>query len=562
VNSEAARRPLASDQRYSGPSADTSPVLSIREVEIRLPLGMDRTHAVNRVSFDLEAGRILCVVGESGSGKSVLANAVLGLLPRPLRIGGGEILYHGRNLVGLSDGEMREMRGRSIAMIFQDPLTALNPLMTVGRQIAGVMEAHSVGTPLERRERALELLDEVGLPAPDVLVDQYPFRLSGGQRQRVMIAMALALEPDVLIADEPTTALDVTTQAQILRLIHDIQRRKGMSVLFITHDFGVVSEIADKVVVMEKGRLVETGPVADILYRPKHPYTQRLVAAIPRMAEAARQTADEERPVVLEVRNLDKTHRSGGFLSRRRETHAVSDVSFALRRGQTLGVVGESGSGKSTVGRLLMKLIPADRGQILLGGTDVTSMTEYRFRPLRPRIQMVFQDPFSSLNPRHQIRTVLTAGPIAQGSSRSQAEADAVELLRLVGLEPQVLDRYPHEFSGGQRQRIGIARALMFKPEVIVADEAVSSLDVSIQAQVLQLLLRIQAETGIAMVFITHSLLVASSICDEVLVMHLGKVVESGPPVEVFRAPKAEYTRRLVSAIPLLDLDNVETPER
>lgn len=559
VSTDAARQSPAVAQRDANRSTATPPVLTIRDLEIRLPVGMDRTHAVNRVSLDLELGRILCVVGESGSGKSVLANAVLGLLPSPLRITGGEILYGGRNLVSLGEEEMRELRGRSIAMIFQDPLTALNPLMTVGRQITGVMEAHSVGTPPERRSRALELLREVGLPTPDVMIDQYPFRLSGGQRQRVMIAMALALEPDVLIADEPTTALDVTTQAQILKLIHDIQRRKGMSVLFITHDFGVVSEIADKVVVMEKGHLVETGSVAEILNRPTHPYTKRLITAIPRMAEADRETATDVPPVVLEVRHLDKTYRSGGFLSRRRETHAVNDVSFTLRRGQTLGVVGESGSGKSTVGRLLMKLISADSGQILLGGTDVTSMTEKQFRPLRRRIQMVFQDPFSSLNPRHLIRTVLTAGPMTLGRSRGEAEADAIELLRLVGLEPHVLDRYPHEFSGGQRQRIGIARALMFSPEVIVADEAVSSLDVSIQAQVLQLLLRIQADIGVAMVFITHSLLVASSICDEVLVMHHGKVVESGTPFEVFRAPKAEYTRRLVSAVPLLDLGTPST---
>ncbi|MCL4674733.1 MAG: ABC transporter ATP-binding protein [Pararhodobacter sp.] len=544
--------PGASD---AAPTPRGAPALSIRDLEIRLPAGMDGTHAVNRVSFDLVAGQILCIIGESGSGKSMLANAVLGLLPPPLVVNGGEILYGGRDLVTLGDEEMRDLRGRAIAMIFQDPLSALNPLMTVGRQIAGVMEAHAVGTPAERRARALALLREVELPDPEVLIDQDPFRLSGGQRQRVMIAMALALEPDVLIADEPTTALDVTTQAQILRLIHDIQRRKGMSVLFITHDFGVVSEIADQVVVMEKGHLVESGAVADVLRRPSHPYTRRLVASIPRMAEAGRQAAEQPPEVVLEVRHLDKTYRSGGFLSRRRETHAVNDLSFTLRRGQTLGVVGESGSGKSTLGRMLMKLDTADSGQILLGGTDVTAMPEKVFRPLRPRIQMVFQDPFASLNPRHQIRTVLTAGPMAHGRTRQVAEADAVDLLQRVGLEAQALDRYPHEFSGGQRQRIGIARALMFRPDVIVADEAVSALDVSIQAQVLRLLLGIQAETGVAMVFITHDLRVASSICDEVMVMHLGRVVEIGAPHEVFRTPRADYTRRLVDAIPVLDVD-------
>lgn len=545
---------------HPGPSSEASakagPVLRVSDVEIRLPSGMDRTHAVCRVSFDLEWGQILCVVGESGSGKSVLANAVLGLLSPPLRVGAGEIHYGGRNLVALGDDEMRKLRGRSIGMIFQDPLTALNPLMPVGKQIAGVMEAHAVGTPAERRARALELLREVDLPNPERMIDQYPFQLSGGQRQRVMIAMALALEPDVLIADEPTTALDVTTQAQILRLIHDIQRRKGMSVLFITHDFGVVSEIADRVVVLEKGVLVEAGSVADILNRPSHPYTQRLVAAIPRMAKAARDKSSDVPAAVLEVRNLEKTYRFGGLLSRRQETRAVSGVSFTLRKGQTLGVVGESGSGKSTLGRMLIKLLAADQGQILLGGTDVTAMSETQFRPLRPRIQMVFQDPFSSLNPRHKIRTILAAGPLAQGRPLAEVEAVAGELLHLVGLEPQALDRYPHEFSGGQRQRIGIARALMYKPEVIVADEAISALDVSVQAQVLRLLLKIQAETGVAMVFITHDVRVASAICDEVIVMYRGEVVEKGIPHEVFKSPKAEYTQRLVNAIPLLGLDD------
>jgi peptide/nickel transport system ATP-binding protein len=535
-------------------ASEDAAVLAIRDLEVRLPAGMDRTHAVNRMSFDLNRGQILCVVGESGSGKSVVANAMLGLLPSPLHVTGGRIVYNGSDLLKFSSDQMRKLRGRFISMIFQDPLTALNPLMTVGRQIVGVMEAHSVGTPAERRARALALLREVELPSPEIMIDQYPFRLSGGQRQRVMIAMALALEPEVLIADEPTTALDVTTQAQILRLIRDIQRRKNMSVLFITHDFGVVSEIADQVVVMEKGNIVERGMASDILHHPSHPYTQRLIAAIPRLAEAPRGKETEKPPLVLEVRHLEKTYRSGGFLSRRRETHAVSDVSFELRHGQTLGVVGESGSGKSTLGRMLMKLVPADGGQILLSGTDVTNLSEKQFRPLRPRIQMVFQDPFSSLNPLHQIRTILTAGPIAQGRSRADSESDARDLLGLVGLESQALDRYPHEFSGGQRQRIGIARALMFKPEVIVADEAISALDVSIQAQVLQLLLRIQAESGVAMVFITHDLRVASCICDEVLVMHQGKVVESGAPLKVFRSPEAEYTKRLIGALPALDL--------
>ncbi|RWR14451.1 ABC transporter ATP-binding protein [Paenirhodobacter populi] len=525
-------------------------ILAIEGLNVSLPAGMDRDHAVRDISVELRRGEILCVIGESGSGKSVMSNAVMGLLPPQLKPVAGRIVFDGRDLLTEPPEALRDLRGRAISMIFQDPLSALNPLMTVGDQIAGVMRAHGVGTAQTRRARALELVREVGLPDPELMLLQYPFRLSGGQRQRVMIAMALALEPQILIADEPTTALDVTTQAQILELIRDIQRRKGMSVMFVTHDFGVVSEIADRVLVMEKGHLVEAGTVQKVLTRPEHPYTQRLVAAVPRMRGDTREGM-QGTPVVLKVENLRKVYRSGGgFLSKERRVVAVDDVSFELRKGRTLGVVGESGSGKSSLGKLLMKLIDCDGGRIILNGEDVAAMPEAAFRPYRKTIQMVFQDPFASLNPRHTIGRILTAGPVTYGETPGVARAAARRYLDMVGLSTSAFDRYPHEFSGGQRQRIGIARALMFDPQVIVADEAISALDVSIQAQILKLFADVQAETKVGLVFITHDLRVASQICDEVLVMHKGRVVESGPPAQIFLSPGDDYTRRLVAAIP------------
>ncbi|MFN3746133.1 MAG: ABC transporter ATP-binding protein [Hyphomicrobiaceae bacterium] len=526
--------------------------LSVRGLTIMLPKGMERANAVEDISFDLPRGQILCVIGESGSGKSVTANAIMGLLPKTIRIASGAIHLDGTNIVGTPREKLRDLRGRVVSMIFQDPLSALNPLMTVGAQIDEAMVAHGVGTPASRRERALELLTEVGLPDPKLMYHQYPFRLSGGQRQRVMIAMALALEPSILIADEPTTALDVTTQAQILRLIRDIQRRKGMSVLFITHDFGVVAEIADSVVVMEKGRVVEQGSAAKVLGTPDHPYTRRLITAVPRLrSEDRAPLAETDAAPLLKVETLAKTYRSGSALLRSlRVVPAVQDVSFQLAPGRTLGVVGESGSGKSTLGRLLIKLLEADGGRILFDGTDIAPLDERRFRSLRPKIQMIFQDPFASLNPRMTVGTILTVGPKAHGMTQIQAREQARALLNLVGLDGGAFERYPHEFSGGQRQRIGIARALMFKPKLLIADEAVSALDVSIQAQILELLDRIQRETGVAMIFITHDLRVASQICDEIAVMQKGRIVEQGPPSQIFFNPRAAYTRELVAAIP------------
>ncbi|WP_441650086.1 ABC transporter ATP-binding protein [Cupriavidus sp. M-11] len=528
---------------------NTAPLLSVRDLTIALPAGGDRAHAVKDVSYDLHAGEILCIVGESGSGKSMSANAIMGLLPPYLKPQGGQILFRGRDLLALDEDTLLSMRGKDMAMVFQEPLSALNPVMTVGEQIAEVMRVHGAYPGEARNRRVLELLEFVGLPDPATLTHSYPFRLSGGQRQRVVIAMALALEPALLIADEPTTALDVTTQAQILALIKRIQAEKGMGVMFVTHDFGVVAEIADRVAVMEKGVLVEMGPAQQVLNHPQHPYTRRLISAVPH-GRAKERRADAAE-TVLEVRDLRKTYVSGGGLfSKKRVVNAVDGVSFSVRRGQTLGIVGESGSGKSTIGKCLLKLTGIDGGELLFDGQDIARLSERQFRPLRSDVQMIFQDPFASLNPRHTVGRIITDGPVANGVPLAKAQARARELLQLVGLEPSAFDRYPNQFSGGQRQRIGIARALALEPKLLVADESVSALDVSVQAQVLQLLADLQKRLNIGLIFITHDLRVAAQICHHVMVMHKGRVVESGPPDQIFDAPRHEYTQRLIAAVP------------
>ena len=532
-------------------------LLSVRDLTIALPVGLDRKFAVEGVSYDLNAGEILCVVGESGSGKSMTANAIMGLLPEYLRPSRGQILFHGDDLLTMTVPQLRTLRGRRIGMIFQEPLSALNPLMTVGDQIDEVMLVHDQGDKASRAARVLELLEFVGLPDPASIRHSYPFRLSGGQRQRVMIAMALALEPEILIADEPTTALDVTTQAQILELIARIQREKGMGVMFITHDFGVVAEIADRVVVMQHGKVVEQGPAREVLNAPQHPYTQRLIAAVPHRdsSEAGRAALAATEPL-LSVRKLNKTyHTGGGMFSKGRVVHAVKDISFDLKRGETLGVVGESGSGKSTLGRCIVKLLDVDGGEVRFQGEDIVPLSAAAFRPRRKHLQMIFQDPFASLNPRQTIGRILTDGPVANGTPRSKAEGRARELLSLVGLEPSAYDRYPGEFSGGQRQRVGIARALMLEPELIVADESVSALDVSVQAQVLALLRELQQKLNLAIIFITHDLRVAAQVCDRIAVMLKGEVVEEGPPSQVIDNPQHPYTKRLIAAIPGSDWD-------
>ncbi|MBX9989186.1 ABC transporter ATP-binding protein [Phreatobacter oligotrophus] len=526
-----------------------SPVLTVEALSVRLPKGADRPYAMKDVSFAIASGEILCVVGESGSGKSMTANAVMRLLPGGVDIDGGAVLFDGKDLTKLTDAEMRAVRGAGIAMIFQEPMTALNPLRTIGDQIGEMFGIHTGLSKAEIAGKVLALLDEVRIPDPKLAARAYPHELSGGQRQRAMIAMALALDPKVLIADEPTTALDVTTQAQILALIKDLQRRKGTAVLFITHDFGVVAEIADRVAVMQHGLVVEQGPADQVLNHPQHAYTKQLIAAVPPLK------APPPRPIgtepILEIDHVSKTFRTGGFLGRGvRVTHAVKDVTLTLPKGATLGIVGESGSGKSTLARCIIRLIDPDKGSLVLNGRDLAKLSREEMRQETRHIQMVFQDPFGSLNPRRKAGELVAQGPIVHGMDRKAALAKAKELFGLVGLDPAATDRYPHEFSGGQRQRIGLARALALEPEVLVADEAVSALDVSVQAQVLRLLADLRERLGLSIVFITHDLRVAAQVCDLVAVMKSGEVVEAGPIGEVFGAPQHPYTQALLASIP------------
>jgi len=527
-------------------------LLAIDNLSIALPKGADRDLAVKDVSLTLDKGEILCIVGESGSGKSMAANALMGLLPEGVTPVGGTIMFEGRDLLKLSERDMLALRGHDISMIFQEPLSALNPLMRIGDQIAEVFEAHDILTPPERRKRALALLHEVGLPDPATTIRAYPFQLSGGQRQRVVIAMALALEPKILIADEPTTALDVTTQAQILDLIEDLRRNHGMAVLFITHDFGVVADIADRIIVMQSGEVVESGDADDVLLNPTTAYTRALLDAIPRLSLHDGVETDAAADPILRVRDLSMTFRTrtSGIFAKPRVVRAVQNATFDLHRGETVGIVGESGSGKSTLGRCLVRLLTPDEGVVEFGGQDISRIRGAKLRQHRRRIQMVFQDPYSSLNPRARIGTILTDGLIAYGSDRASARRRAEELLTLVGLDPSAMARFPHEFSGGQRQRVGIARALALDPEVIVADEAVSALDVSIQAQVLDLLADLKDRLNLSMIFITHDLRVAAQVCDRILVMKTGEIVESGPSAQVLGAPQTAYTQSLLDAIP------------
>jgi peptide/nickel transport system ATP-binding protein len=525
--------------------------LKVEGLHVTLPSGADRAHAVEDVSFDLRRGEVVCLVGESGSGKSVTARAVMGLLAPRVTASKGRILFGAEDLLRVTPDRLRAIRGAEISMIFQEPMTALNPLMTIGRQIDEVLRTHTDLSAAARRDRMLALLRDVHLPEPESLLGAYPHQLSGGQRQRAMIAMALILEPKILIADEPTTALDVTTQAQILQLIRELQAAHGTAVLFITHDFGVVAEIAHRVAVMQHGRLVEMDEAKRVLNSPQHPYTQRLIAAVPGLTPKPR-LAVEDRPVALTATNVTKTfHSGGGLMGRdRRVVHAVKEASIVLRRGETLGLVGESGSGKSTLARCVIRLIDPDGGEVRLGDLDITGLSRRALRRHRRRIQMVFQDPFGSLNPRSKVGQLIAEGPIINGVDAAQARARALELLGLVGLDARAADRFPHEFSGGQRQRIAIARALALEPDVLVADEPVSALDVSVQAQVLELLAEIRDRLKLSMLFITHDLRVAAQVCDTIAVMRYGEIVESGPTAEVFARPQHPYTRELFASVP------------
>ncbi len=529
-----------------------APLLEIRGLTVALPEGGDRAFAVEKIDYVLNPDEILCVVGESGSGKSVTAHAIMGLLPKPdLRIAAGGILFKGRNVVTMAEAEQRRLRGHRIAMIFQEPMTALNPLMRIGAQIEEALEIHTDLGKAARAARVVEMLAAVGLPNPEEIRKSYPFRLSGGQRQRVMIAMALALKPDILIADEPTTALDVTTQKQILDLIKAIQRERRMAVLFITHDFGVVAEIADRVAVMRHGRIVELGAAEQVLNRPSHPYTRALIGALPHGRPADKPAFAPAAAPILAARDVHKVYRVAGTRVGGRRELVVSDhVNLDIHPGETVGLVGESGSGKSTLARTIVGLVKPDGGRIDFAGADLVALDREGFRPYRRHVQMVFQDPYASLNPRHTVGDIVAQGPVAYGTPRAEARARAAELLRLVGLEDSAVARYPHEFSGGQRQRISIARALAMEPKLLIADEPVSALDASVQAQVLKLLAEIKERLGLAMLFITHDLRIAAEICDTVGVMKLGKLVEIGPAAEVFGSPRHPYTRALLDAIP------------
>jgi peptide/nickel transport system ATP-binding protein len=523
--------------------------LEIAGLAVGLPSGGERRHAVDAVTLAVARGEIVCLIGESGSGKSVIAQSVMGLLPPALTLLGGAIRLDGEDISRASESRLRALRGSRMSMIFQEPMTALNPVMRCGEQIEEVMATHGGFDGAARRASALDILARVRMPDPPRIHAAYPHQLSGGQRQRVMIAMALVLKPSLLIADEPTTALDVTTQARILTLIKEIQRERGMGVLFITHDFGVVSEIADRVAVLRLGELIEVGDMRDVLTRPQHDYTRTLIAAVPSLIPRAAKR-DMSAPLKLRTENLTKVYRSGGVLRRQPAIRAADAVSLEIRRGEALGIVGESGSGKTTVARCIARLVEPTAGRIWLGDDELAGLTAGQLHRHRRRIQIIFQDPYRSLNPRRKIGQSIIEGPMNFGLQRTAALERARTLLDVVRLDRGALERYPHQFSGGQRQRICIARALAMEPELLIADEAVSALDVSVQAQVLRLFDDIRQRLDLTMLFITHDLRVAAQVCDTVAVMQQGRVVECGPAPEILVAPKHDYTRSLIEAAP------------
>ena len=531
-----------------------SPLLSVRDLSVAFMGEGGAMRAVDGVSFDLAKGETLALVGESGSGKSVTALSIVRLLPYPAASHpSGEILYGGKDLLKAPERELRKVRGADISMVFQEPMTSLNPLHTIERQVGEILAVHRGWSAPRRRARVLELLEQVGIPRPEERLDAFPHQLSGGQRQRVMIAMALANEPDLLIADEPTTALDVTVQAQILALLKELQSRLGMAMLFITHDLGIVRKIADRVCVMTGGKIVEQGATQDVFLRPQHAYTKKLLAAEPKGAPPAFDGA--ARPLV-EVEDLKVWFpiKRGFFRKTVGHVKAVDGVSVTVREGQTVGVVGESGSGKTTLGLAILRLI-ASEGRIAFLGKPLQGLGFSAMRPIRKEMQIVFQDPYGSLSPRMPVLDIVSEGLAIQGARMTTAERrDAVaRALGDVGLDPSVMDRYPHEFSGGQRQRIAIARALALEPRFIVLDEPTSALDMSVQAQIVDLLRAVQARRKLSFLFISHDLKVVRALANEVVVMREGKVVEQGPASEVLSAPRTDYTKALLAAA--FDLD-------
>ena len=558
--------------------ADQEILLAVRD--LRVSFRLDRDHhfeAVKGVSFDVPANSTVALVGESGSGKSVTSLSILGLLPpeNSRILPGSKILFGGHNLVELPASEKRKLRGAEISMIFQEPMSSLNPVLTVGYQLGEVLQLHLSLKPKQARTRAIELLREVGIPDPDRKIDAFPFQMSGGQQQRVMIAMAIACEPKLLIADEPTTALDVTIQRQILELIGDLQKRHRMSVLFITHDLAVVGEIADRVVVMKDGIIREQGLAQDVFERPQDAYTKALLQCRPQLdrrpvrlpviddfmanggkaplslAERPRGLTGKE-DFVLDVKGLCKEFYSREGLFGKKTFHAVKDVSFRLARGKTLGLVGESGSGKTTVGLTLMRLHEASSGEVLFDGKDLLALSPSEMMAYKRRIQIIFQNPYASLNPRFTVGAILMEPMLIHniGAKEEERQKMAMELLKRVGLPEVSFYKYPHEFSGGQRQRIAIARCLTMKPDVLICDESVSALDVSVQAQVLNLLQDLQDEFHMSYIFISHDLAVVKYISDQVMVMNEGEIVEIANSDDIYRAPKHPYTQKLLASIP------------
>ncbi len=605
----------------------TEHVVDIKDLKTYFYTEEGVVKAVDNVSLTIEQGKTLGIVGESGSGKSVTSLSIMQLLAATARIESGSISFLGRDLVGLPEPEMRKIRGKEISMIFQEPMTSLNPVFTVGSQVAEAIILHQKASKAEARRRTIELFDEVGIPDPGERVDMYPHQMSGGQKQRVMIAMALSCNPKLLIADEPTTALDVTIQAQILDILRTLRDERGMAILFITHDLGVIAEIADDVVVMLDGKMVEYGSILDIFAEPKHPYTKGLLACRPRMDSPFKRlpTVDDfmetktaggtERVIekqmdqqrldqlisrgrgrmlhpkselsdmghpweqghhqpdttsvaeatepLLEVENLKVYFpiRKGVFSRTVGHVRAVDDISFRIYRGQTLGLVGESGCGKTTTGRAILRLLEPTAGRVTYDGVDLSTLRGKALRNMRRRLQIIFQDPYGSLNPRMTIESAIIEPMIIQrlGTSHNDRRDRAVALLEEVDLEPDHLRRYPHEFSGGQRQRICIARAVAVEPEFIVCDESVSALDVSVQAQVLNLLKEMQEKRGLTYIFISHDLSVVKFMADMMAVMNEGKIVEFGPSENIYADPQEEYTKQLIEATPKDDVEHIRS---
>jgi len=564
-------------QRVMAEQVEGASLLSVRNLRVNFRLDKHTSfEAVKGISFDIPHNATVALVGESGSGKSVTSLSILGLLPleNSSVLAGSEIVYGGRNLVALDRIELQRLRGKDISMIFQEPMTSLNPVFTVGFQLAESLRLHLGLGMRAARKRAVELLAEVGIPDPGYRIDAYPSQMSGGQQQRVMIAMAIACEPKLLIADEPTTALDVTIQKQILDLIAELQRKHRMSVLFITHDLAVVGEIADHVVVMRHGEIREQGPAKRVFEDPRDPYTKALLQCRPRLDRRpmrlpviedfmdggahAMNLSERSRgftatdPVILDVKGLGKDFYSREGLFGRRKFEAVKDVSFRLPKGKTLGLVGESGSGKTTVGLTLMRLHEASAGEALFEGRDILAMSAREFMAYKRRIQIIFQNPYASLNPRMIIGQILTEPMQIHGIGASAQERTelAFELLHKVGLPEVTFYKYPHEFSGGQRQRIAIARCLTLKPDILICDESVSALDVSVQAQVLNLLQDLQDEFDLSYIFISHDLAVVKYISDEIMVMNQGRIVEIANSDDIYLNPRHAYTKKLLSAIP------------